>query len=153
MDQQYSGQPLLDLEVDPQVSRSFREAIRWAKFIAIVAAVFLGIILIGVILGGAKLADNLAYTLEEYQSPYASIVAGGLVLLVAVAVVIGAVVLFFMFRFCSQIKAGLEREEQSLFISGLRSLRNYFTVVGVVSILYFVLAVITVIFTLFITNV
>ena len=153
MDQQYSGQPLLDLEVDPQVSRSFREATRWAKFIAIVWSIFLGIILVGGIIGGAKLADNLAYTLEEYQSPYASIVAGGLLLMVIAIVVVGTIVVFFMFRFSSQIKTGLEREEQSLFISGLRSLRNYFTIFGIVSLLYFVLGVITVIFALFITNI
>ena len=153
MDQQYSGQPLLDLEVDPQVSRSFRETARWAKFIGIVWAVCLGLILIGGILGGARLADDLAFRLDELQSPYASVVASGLLLVVGVIVVVGAVLLFFLFRFCSHIKAGLERQEQSLFISGLRSLRNYFTIYGIAALLYFILVLVGTIFAFFITNV
>ena len=152
MDQQYSGQPLLDLEVDQQVSRSFREASRWAKFIGIVWAVCLGLILIGGILGGAKLADTLAYTLEENQSPYASIIAGGFLLILAVIVVVGLVLLFFLFRFCSHIKTGLERQEQSLFLSGLRSLKNYFTIYGIATLLYFVIVIIGTIFAFLIVN-
>lgn len=152
MDQQYSGQPLLDLEVDPQVSRSFREATRWAKFIGIVWAICLGIILIAAVIGGAKLAENLEYTLEEYQSPFASIIAKGLLLFVIVVVVVGAVLLYFLFRFCSHIKTGLETEDQSLFMSGLKSLRNYFTIYGIATLLYFVVVVIILILALFFTN-
>lgn len=139
MDQQHAGESLLDLEVDPLTSRSLRETTRWTKFIAIVYAVILGILLVVGIIGGASFADGVVSALENYEFPFASIVGNALLLILFVAVAIGGVLLFFLFKFSAQTKAGLDRQEQIQFNGGLKSLRNYFIIYGVIVILNFFL--------------
>ncbi len=139
MDQQHAGESLLDLEVDPLTSRSLRETTRWTKFIAIVYAVILGILLVVGIIGGASFADGVVSALENYEFPFASIVGNALLLILFVAVAIGGVLLFFLFKFSAQTKAGLDRQEQTQFNGGLKSLRNYFIIYGVIVILNFFL--------------
>jgi hypothetical protein len=152
MDQQFTGAPLLDLEIDPIVSRSFREATRWAKFIAIVYSVCLGLLALVAAIGGARFSEAIASVLEDYQSPYASIIGSAVLLIIGVGVVIGGVLLFFLFKFCNQVKDGLERQDQSLFNSGLKSLRNYFMIYGVIAMVYFVLVIVGLIFTMAVLN-
>lgn len=152
MDVQNTGGPLLDLEIDPMVSRSFSEAARWAKFIAIVYTVFLGILLLAAAIGGAKFAEGISTALEEYQSPYASIIGSAVLLIIGVGVVIGGVLLFFLFRFCSHVKHGLENQDQILFNSGLKSLRNYFMIYGVIAMCYFLLVIVALIISVSLLN-
>ena len=152
MDQQYSSQPLLDLEIDPTVSRAFREATRWAKFIAITYTIILGIMLLVVVFAGARVAESFSTILEDAQSPFASIIGSALILILGVALAIGAVLLFFLFKFCSQVKDGLENQDQLLFNNGLKALRNYLMVYGIIALVYVVLLILGLILTLTLIN-
>jgi len=152
MDQQHPGESLLDLELDPLTSRSLRETTRWTKFIAIVYAIILGILLLLGIFGGANFADGVTSALEDYKFPFASIVGSALLLILFVAVAIGSVLLFFLFKFSAQTKAGLDRQEQTQFNGGLKSLRNYFIIYGVIVILNFCLGLAVIAITFFTLN-
>jgi len=150
MDQQYSSQPLLDLEIDPMVSRALREATRWAKFIAIIETIFLAILFIIVAIGGSRITEGLSSVFED--SPFAEIIGSAFLLIVGVCIAVAGVLLFFLFKFSSQLKDALENHDQPLFNSGLKSLRNYFILYGVVAIVYFALVIVGVIVGLTLVN-
>jgi len=152
MDQQYSAKPLLDLEIDPTVSRAFREATRWAKFVAIIFTIFFAIVLLAVVFAGSTMAESLSTLLEDSQSPFASIIGSALILIVGVAIAIGGVLLFFLYKFSSQLKDGLQNQDQSLFNSGLKALRNYFMIYGIIAMVNFVLSILAIILRLTLIN-
>jgi hypothetical protein len=152
MDQQFTGEHLLDLEIDPIVSRSFREATRWAKFIAIVYSVILGIFLICLIALAAGGAFYEGFMSQIQESPVATMLGSILLIVLGVGAVIGVILLILLFRFSVFTKNGLERQEQSGFNAGLKSLKNYFLIQGIFSLLYLVLILITTISGFFTTN-
>jgi hypothetical protein len=153
MDQQHSGQSLLDLDVDPQVSRSFREASRWAKFIGIIWAICLGFIVLIAALGGAAFVDGFTSAVESYESPIGDLIGRMFFVVMGLIVIVGGILLFFLFKFCSQTKAGLERQDQSLFNNGLKSLKNYFMIYGIIALLWFLVILAGFVMGLFTQNV
>ena len=95
---------------------------------------------------------ELLSALEDYQFPFASVVGSALLLILFVAVAIVGVLLFFLFKFSAQTKAGLDRQEQTQFNGGLKSLRNYFIIYGIIAILNFCLVLVVMAMTFFTLN-
>jgi len=153
MDQQYTSQSLLDLEIDPMVSRSFHDATRWARFIAIVYSIFLGLFLIVLLalLASATFYQGFMTALEE--SPIATMLGGMVLIVFGVGAAVGVVLLVLLFRFVIYTRNGLITQEQSVFHTGLRALKNYLLIQGILSLLYFVLMLIATVSGLFMTNV
>ena len=152
MNEQSLKDSLLDIEVDPQIVHLLKDTTRWSKFIAIFYTVILSIMVIGVILGGATLIAGMEDYFEGVQSGIASIVGSMIFVFLAAFVVIGGILLFFLYRFSLHTRAGINEQQQGKFNSGLKALKNYFMVYGIVMLIYIVLYAIAIATGLFTTN-
>lgn len=127
-------EPLFGLRVDHDAGQKFLNASKWASFIAIVYFVGIGLALLVSVFAGAALNKAMSLMLPGVAE--------------VGSVLIGAVIcmlLFFLFislmlyRFARLVRIGIERQDQRSFNEGLKFLKNYFMVSGVVAILGFVL--------------
>lgn len=132
MEQQFSNEPLLDLQIDYDSGNKFNEATRWAKFLAIICFVGIGLMLLWVtvagfairrafstIMGGADL-DNM----------------GGILIAVVIVVLgIATFVMILLYRFATLVKRSIQIQDQAMFDEGLRNLKNYFLINGILGLL------------------
>jgi hypothetical protein len=137
MEQQPSNEPLFELQVDYDSGNMFNESSKWAKFIAIVYFVCIGLSVCGLALSSTFLIQTFGTLMPELAS------AGGLI----VGIIITALAIFtyttiLLYRFAMQIKQGVYNRDQATFNSGLKNLKNYFVVYGIFTLLALVLNVI-----------
>jgi high-affinity nickel permease len=146
-----TNENLFDLQVDQLTGYSFKEAAKWGRFIAIVYAVIVGLIVLALTLSGAAFSTYFEKFLGN-AGEVAGMLGGALLVIIGVVVLIVAVVTILLFRFAQQVKAGMEQQEQALFNKGLKSLKYYFIVYGIIAIISFLSVLGITITTLFITN-
>lgn len=130
MEQQPPTESLFELQVDYESGNYFKETARWSKFISIVAFCFIGFYSLFLLFAGTVLVNALSTYMSTVSMPGA--------VLVLVVIVVIAVFLFLciqLYRFASMVKAGLTYNDQQRFNTGLRSLKNYFLVSSIISIL------------------
>jgi hypothetical protein len=123
----------MDLQVDNIVRQQFYEAGKWSKFIAIVMFVACGLMLLFGILGGAAI-----YTALKKFGNYQFITDFDGTLLIAVLVLVVAilaVVYYFLYNFSRKIKRALISDNTTELNEGLKSLKTFFIISTVLSIL------------------
>lgn len=124
----------LDLELDGPVRQQLNDSAKWTRFISIVMFVACGILLLFGIIGGAALST----VFRKYSDGYGQFgeMGGGIIMLIVVfiAAVMG-VIYYFLFNFSNKIKTALISESTSEFNAGLRSLKTFFIITTVFSIL------------------
>jgi len=126
------NQSFLDLQVDQASSKNLLEAARWARFLSIIGFVCMGLLLIFFIAFQNQIANAFAQFI-----PGVSNSAGFGILLAALVITAALVVLlmFFLIRAATLIRRGIETKNQEVFNNGLASLKAYFTMYGILSIL------------------
>lgn len=134
---------LFSLSIDPVTKANLSETAKWARFLAIVGFVFLGILVLGAIffistLGGMGMA-------EDQTGLFGAATAGA-----ALMYIIGAAVAFFpllyTFRFASQMRDALNSNDQALLNASFQSLKVCYRFLGIVTIIWLVLFALTFIF-------
>jgi len=127
------NQPSLfsDLLVTHTMGNHIHDTTKWTRFIAIVFIVCIGLILLLAIVAGSTLIPTM-----EYAFPAFSSVMGNFLLVLGIIffLVFGSLA-FFLLRFALLTRRGLEIRNQTLFNEGLKSLKIYFIIYGVYSIL------------------
>jgi len=120
-----------DLLVTHTMGNHIHDTTKWTRFISIVFIVCLSLFLILAIVAGATIEPALASTF-----PGLSNIMGSVILVAAIVffLVFGALT-FFLLRFALLARRGLEMRNQTLFNEGLKSLKIYFIIYGVFSIL------------------
>lgn len=130
---------LFTLSIDPVTKAQLSETARWAKFLAIVGMVGLGL---GVVFGlvySIWISTMMGTMQERYgvQSPGAY--AGGLAVGSALIFIVMAVVAFFpmlyMLRFANQMKVALYGNDQESLNTSFQNLKRYFRYVGIITII------------------
>jgi hypothetical protein len=131
---------LLGMNLDYDGGQTLLEAIRWSKFLSIVAIAGIGLlILVFAIFGPIFAAGN------GVESPYGAGMVWlvlGLFLLYLGAWVMAAIILL---RFSQQTRRGIQYQDQALFNRGLKSLKTTFLILGIVSSLSLLATIITII--------
>jgi hypothetical protein len=126
------NQSILDLQVDQSSSRSLSDVARWARFLAIVGFVGVGLLILCLLLLRGAISNalsELAPTIGIADS-YGLVVA----VLVLAASIVG-LLMYFLFRGATLIRKGIETRNQETFNNGLSALRTYFSIYGVFAIL------------------
>lgn len=134
MEQQFSNEPLLDLQVDYDSGNKFNEASRWAKFFAIVCFVGIGLMLLWVIIAGAAASDAFSKFMpgtEFYMEGMGALVIGIIIIVLGIF----GFLMFLLYRFATLVKQGIQMQDQSLFNEGLRNLKNYFLINGIFALI------------------
>lgn len=123
---------LLNMGVDPEGHTQLTETARWSKLLAILVLSAFGLLLLLMIFLGSKMVESMGMlsTTEEQSA-----VGIALIAVFVIAGVIVGVLMSFLIKAANRIRLGLQSNDQVLFNSGLASLKNYFVMYGILSII------------------
>ena len=130
---------LFTLSIDPITKTQLSETARWAKFLAIVGMVGLGLVVVFGLVYSIWISTMMGTMQDRYgvQSPGAY--AGGLAVGSALIFIVMAVVAFFpmlyMLRFANQMKVALYGNDQESLNTSFQNLKRYFRYVGIITII------------------
>ena len=120
------GDTVLNLQLDPDIAAAFQSAAKWARFIAIVFFVFIAFFIVILLFAIAMSADS---NVIEGVTPGLQF---GLFLLFLIPFTL---VVIQLYRFAIRTREAIQRQDQDLLNRGLRNLRTYLAVYGVLSML------------------
>lgn len=120
------------MEISEHTRGLFLGMARWAKFLAIIGFISVGLIAI-VGFGVMFIPSDAAEMAAERNMIFSagSVVAGLILLVFAVVYFFPA---FFLLRFASRVKQGLMNTDQTTFENSIASLKNMFTYMGILVI-------------------
>jgi|SRR5215831_652202 len=132
--EQQSNESLFGLEIDETVSGYFKDASKWARFVSIVGFIFLGIMFLSLIIGSATAVRsfNLYYSGNRLNQNS----SGASLAVVAILLIACTFLFIFIIRSATFIKRGIDRQDQSLFNEGLKSMKNGFMLHGILIIVW-----------------
>ncbi len=120
-----------DLSVTHSLGNQLIQISKWTRFMSILGIIFLGLfLLVGILFGTA-----MAPVLEKVYPGLGSSIGGALIVVIILFIGIFGTMLFFLLRFTIRTKRGIELRNQQMFNEGLRSLKIYFLIYGVLAIL------------------
>ena len=126
------SQSILELQVDQTASKNLSDAARWAKFFSIVGFIGIALMVICVLAFQSRIVEALSEIIPGLSTT--SGMALVITTFIIVAVIVG-ILMYFLFRASILIKRGIETRNQDAFNSGLASLKAYFTMYGILTIL------------------
>ncbi|MBL0184011.1 MAG: hypothetical protein IPP96_17705 [Chitinophagaceae bacterium] len=133
-DSQYDHLTEMDLQLEGEVRHQFANAAIWSKFISIVVFSACGLMLVLGIMGGMRFFNSMkrlggiGYLFGNFTGTILLLV----ILFVAAAI---SLVYYFLFNFSRKIKSALISEDINELNAGLRSLKIFFIITTVFSIL------------------
>lgn len=129
MEQPSSINNLFDLRIDEGAQRLLTTIAKWAKIIAILGFISPVISIITVLKGVTSNLEMAAYTL------------GYNIIAIVIAATIGIVLNIFLYKFATNMEAGLQGMSQEYFNKGTNNLRLFFKTMGILVIVCFSLLV------------
>jgi hypothetical protein len=130
--EQNPGAPLLDFSVTPDMGSHLKETARWTRFLSIVSFIGLLLLLIGMVAASSVLTPMISKVVPGLAG---NALSGLIFGILGVALVIGGILVFLLYRFSSTMKSAIELNDHALFNKALRSLKTYFLIYGVFAIL------------------
>lgn len=130
MDQQ-TNSDLFDYSISPTMGANLKEAARWCRFLAIVGFIMMGLLLIG----GAVAAPTIISLFNSVMPTPFPLVTGALIAIVVVIVLFGVFLYSLLYRFATNTRRAIEINDEALFVKGLRSLKIYFIIYGILAVL------------------
>ncbi len=121
---------LLEMHLDYDGGNILRETVRWSRFLAIVGMVGVGIFFLLLLLAGPRLI-----TLYSSILPGIEAFAGLIIILFALILVVAGTLVFMLYRFSVLTRRGIEAQDQALFNRGLKGLKVYFVINGILAVL------------------
>ena len=122
---QTPGDTLSDLQLDPDIAAAFQSAAKWARFIAIVLFIFIAFCVLILLFAVAMNAG--INTLGDVDPG----LQFGLLILFLIPFTL---VVIQLYRFANRTREAIQRQDQEMLNRGLRSLRTYLAVYGILSI-------------------
>lgn len=127
---------VLGMNLDYDGGNTLQEAVRWSKFLSIASIAGSGLLLLLVVIGGP-----IFVSLYGEQLPDAAGIVAAVVVLAAAYLLATVMAAIFLLRFTNLSKRGIATQDQVLFNRGLTSLKYYFLITGILSILLMALYV------------
>jgi hypothetical protein len=144
MEQQLPNEPLFELQVDHDSGTRFKESAKWGQFVAIIYFIGLGFFLLGLTFGSAMIVTALAEKMP-LMAASGGLIIGALFIVAAIYVFIAIQ----LYRYCTLMRAAIDRQDLPTFHEALKALKNYFLVSGVVALLTFAWSLFTTLSSLF----
>jgi len=124
------NQSLLELHVDQEATANFTEISRWAKLLGLLTLIGLGLLFAFFIILSGKLAGYMLVKEDANASDIVFFRVGMFIAFAIFGAILG-ILMSFLIRGANRIRLGIRNKDQLLFNSGLGSLKNYFTMYGV----------------------
>lgn len=126
------NQSLFDLQVDHAVDSAFKESSRWARLFCILSFIIMGVFLLAMVLAFSALSSLMSSYLPEMGGRAA---VGAIAAVLIFVLVVFGVLIYFLYKAAILIRQGTDTQSQSTLNEGLRFLSNYFTMLGILTIL------------------
>ncbi len=124
----------LDLEVDNEVRQLLIETSKWTKFISLSMFIIGGFVLLFGILGGSLMMGVLGKMDNSFGS-LAEFGGGILIAIIVIVVAFFVVVYYFLYKFSTKMKSALTAENVLDMNEAFGSLKLFFIITTVISIL------------------
>lgn len=124
----------LQMHLDYDGGNILQETVRWSRFLSVVGIIALSLCLLAFVLAGSALIgafSKLAPGLEEVAGLGTAIVVSFVLVIFAVA----GYVVFMLYRFSALTRRGIEQQDQALFAEGMKCLKVFFIISGILGIL------------------
>ena len=128
--EQTPDETLFNLQLDDDSGNQLKEAAKWSRFISIIYFVGIGLGVLAVAFGSTAMSKVF-----EEAMPALPGMAGIFVGIMVVVLIIFTWFTILLYRFATQTREGIVRQDQELFNAGIKSLKNYLTVMGVFTVL------------------
>lgn len=132
-----------NLQVDYQAAAYLKEAAKWAKFLAILGFIFTGLVVLAALI--VMLAGTAVGNLSG-SGLFSSLGYGMVGFIYLLAAVIGFFVALVMYRFATRTLAAIASDDSLTFTTAMSSLRMYFRIMGIFTIIYLALVVLGILF-------
>jgi len=129
------NEQLFTFPVETSTQRSLASAGTWARFLAILGFVFIGLILILFAVAGAGAIGAL----EKVMPFDMAAMAGLLIVVVLIVCAVIGVLCYLLIRGANLTKKGIITNDQAVFNAGLASYRTYFMLYGILSVISFLI--------------
>ena len=137
MEQQPSNEPLFELQVDYDSGSTLNEAGKWAKFVAMIFFVCIGLTVLVLAFFSSAIKEGIGTIMPEMET------AGGLIIgVIIIVLIIFTYITILLYRFATLVRQGIAQHNQSIFNDGLRNLKNYFMINGIFALIGIVFEVI-----------
>ncbi len=120
------GDTLSDLQLDPDIAAAFHSAAKWARFIAIVFFIFIAFFVVILL---------FVIAMNSESNPIGEAIPGWQLGLVILFLIPFTLVVIQLYRFANRTSEAIQRQDQEMLNRGLRNLRTYLAVYGILSML------------------
>ena len=125
------SESLLEMHVDYDGGQILQETVRWSRFLSIVGFIALAICVLVFAVAGSVVASLFSTVLPGIEG-----LEGALFLVVILAMVATfAFAVYMLYRFSTLTRKAIAGQDQTLFSVGMKCLKLYFLVSGVLAIL------------------
>lgn len=130
---------LFSLSIDPVTKAHLSESARWARFLAIVGMISLGLMIAFGVVYSIWISTTMSSLQDRYgvqsSGAYTSSVATGSALVFIIMAVIAFFPFLYMLRFANQMKLALYSNDQENLNASFQNLKRYFRYVGIITII------------------
>jgi hypothetical protein len=121
---------LLDMHLDYDGGNRLRETVRWSRFLSISGMICMGILILAMVIAGPKI-------IALYDESYPGVINFAVPIFILFLLFMGVLgfSVFMLYRFSIMTRKGIESQDQALFNRGLKGLKIYFLINGVLVIL------------------
>jgi hypothetical protein len=133
-----SPDSLFGLQLDYESAGFFKTAAKWAKFLAIVYFVCIVIGGLAVAVWGTQILESMYEYFPDLQ-----MLSGMILFAVIVVMAISVLISVMLYRFATLITRSIQAQSQAVFNHGLKSLKLYMLVSGIITVLGLVMTIIT----------
>lgn len=136
------NQTLFTLSIEPVTKTHLSEAARWARFIAVAGFIFIGIVVVCLVLGGAYLSTYFTKFTRIYGSDvsYNAGITAGIIAYYLLYMVVIFFAYLFLFRFGVRMKTALNGNSQDMLNSSFQNLKILLRYIGILLIIVIVFA-------------
>jgi hypothetical protein len=134
---------LFSLTIDPVTKANLTETAKWARFLAIVGFVFLGIMVLSGLL--------ISLTLSRFEtidggSGMMNVAGGSVAMLYIIMAAIAFFPLLYTLRFANQMRGALNSNDQALLNASFQNLKVCYRYLGIVTIISLALSALSLLF-------
>ena len=133
MENQNTNRSLFDLSFNENAKTQLRGAAVWAGIAAIFSLVSAALSFISAIMG--RTSTRTEYKFEGFNQTRMSAEKSENIVSVVISLIITFLLFYFLNRFSSQTRAGLNSNNQQLVNNGLGNLSSYFVTIGILVII------------------
>jgi hypothetical protein len=134
MDQNTSDS-LFGLQVDSQAVIQFRDGTKWARFIAVVYLAGILIAALIITFAGSNVMDWLETYVPSVGTIDMDMLGNVFVVIIIILLAIVGCIYILLYRFANLVRKGIRERNQEVFNDGLKYLKYYCIVNGVIAIL------------------